>query len=192
MMRTMTTTDPHAEARALFEDYATRADRLKRNRVYARAVADATSGESKTPVEPLATMGRRGGPLRCDGCGDPMILEGGSFQGVHADVAWARNPVRGWRSYIAGGMVILIETNGTLRVYHGYPNSSGCVKHVERIRDAAKDLFARQHGSATEKLACVRAYLKAELPALHNDKVMGDIYKVMFVFDPGLGVNALD
>src|SRR6185312_17136902 len=93
---------------------------LERNRRFASDVVRATSGDGQTPVEPLATMGRHGGPLLCDVCAAPMILEGGGFHGVNADRAWEQNPHEGWVSWIAGGMVVRIETNGTLRIFHGY------------------------------------------------------------------------
>ena len=77
-------------------------------------------------------MGKGGGPLLCDVCRKPMILEGGGFQGVHADEAWRRNPKKGWTSWISGGMVVRIETNGTLRIFHSYPGRSGCVKTADK------------------------------------------------------------
>src|SRR5438477_12727377 len=117
-------TDKHAAAKAMYQDYLARSAVLERNRRYAADVAKATSGSGQTPVEPLATMGKGGGPLLCDVCRKPMILEGGGYQGVHADEAWRRNPNKGWRSWISGGMVVRIETNGTLRIYHGYPGRS--------------------------------------------------------------------
>lgn len=113
----------HAAARALYAEYLTKKVELLRARDYADRVARATAGSGMTPVYPLACMGPGGGPLRCDVCGRPMILEGGSYNGVYADAAWARNeradPL--WRSWISGGMVVRIAANGTLRVYHGYP-----------------------------------------------------------------------
>jgi hypothetical protein len=186
-------TDPHADAKLLYLDYLARLEVLERHRAYAKAVAKATgAGSGQTPVEPLATMGKDGGPLRCDVCRDPMILEGGRYQGVFADEAWRKNPQKGWTSWISGGMVVQIEGNGTLRVYHGYPGRSGCVTKADRADRAARAAFAKQANSAdtSTKLAAVRAYLKAELPAQHNDAVMSDVYKVLFVFDPGLGINA--
>ena len=112
-------TDNHAAAKAMYQDYLARAVVLERHRAYASEVAAATGGTGQTPVHPLATMGKGGGPLLCDICRKPMILEGGSFNGVYADEAWRRSPKQGWLSWIAGGMVVRIETNGTLRIYHG-------------------------------------------------------------------------
>src|SRR5215207_1373129 len=128
-------TDQHAAAKAMYQEYLARAAVLERNRRFADEVAKATSGAGQTPVEPLATMGKGGGPLLCDVCRKPMILEGGGFQGVYADEGWRRNPKRGWMSFISGGMVVRIETNGTLRIYHGYPGRSGCVKTADRTEE---------------------------------------------------------
>ncbi len=76
----------------MYQDYLARAAVLERHRRYAADVEKATSGSGETPVQPLATMGKNGGPLLCDVCSKPMILEGGAFQGVYADEAWRRNP----------------------------------------------------------------------------------------------------
>lgn len=183
--------DDHAEARALYQDYLARAAVLERYRRLASDVAKATSGTGQTPVEPLATMGKNGGPLLCDVCRKPMILEGGAFQGVHADEAWRRNPRKGWTSWISGGMVVRIETNGTLRIYHGYPNRSGCVKIADRNEDKDRDAFRERTKDidVPAKLELLSAYFKAELPDKDNDEVLTDIYKVLFKYDPGLGIN---
>lgn len=185
-------TDKHAEAKAMYQDYLARAAVLERHRQYAKQVADATSGSGQTPVEPLAKLGKHGGPLLCDVCGKPMILEGGGFQGVYADEAWRRNPRAGWRSWISGGMVVRIETNGTLRVYHGYPGRSGCVQKADRADEHDRAAFRKAHDSdaVSAKLDLLSAYFKAELPEKNSDAVLSDIYKVLFVYDPGLGVNA--
>ena len=134
----------HAEAKAIYQEYVARAAVLQRNRRFADDVAKATAGSGQTPVEPLATMGKDGGALLCDVCRKPMILEGGSFQGVYADDAWRRHPVKGWTSWISGGMVVRIESNGTLRIYHGYPGRSGCVKKADKDDDAARSEFRAQ------------------------------------------------
>jgi hypothetical protein len=184
-------TDEHAEARAMYKDYLERVAVLERHRRYADAVASATSGAGQTPVEPLATMGKGGGPLLCDICGKPMILEGGAYNGVYADEAWRRNPRKGWTSWISGGMVVRIESNGTLRIYHGYPGRSGCVRTADKADDRDRAEFrARSKGvDVSAKLQLLSAYFKAELPANDNDGFLSEIYKVLFVYDPGLGVN---
>lgn len=187
-------TDNHATAKAMYQDYLARAAVLERNRRYAAEVERATSGSGQTPVEPLARMGKGGGPLLCDVCRKPMILEGGGYHGVYADEAWRRNPDKGWTSWISGGMVVRIETNGTLRIYHGYPGRSGCVQKADKADDAARAEF-RERSDASDvsaKLGLLRAYFKAELPDKNTDAVLSDIYGVLFVYDPGLGVNSLD
>ena len=70
-------TDDHAAAKAMYRDYLARAAVLERNRRFADDVARATSGSGQTPVEPLATMGKSGGPLVCDVCGKPMFVRKG-------------------------------------------------------------------------------------------------------------------
>jgi len=104
----------HKKAKAIYESYLAREAVLVPRRDYARCVAEATGGSGQTPVEPLATMGKNGGPLLCDVCGKPMILEGDAYQGVFADEGWRRNPTKGWVSWIAGGMVA--EKNSVCRL----------------------------------------------------------------------------
>ena len=184
-------TDQHAAAKAMYKDYLARSAHLDRLRRYAADVAKATSGSGQTPVEPLATLGKNGGPLLCDVCGKPMILEGGAFQGVYADEGWRRNPKKGWTSWISGGMVVRIETNGTLRVFHGYPGRSGCVKTADKADEKARAEFARSNAAdVSDKLELLSAYFKAEMPDKDNDAVLNEIYRVLFMYDPGLGINA--
>jgi hypothetical protein len=187
-------TDDHAAAKAMYQDYLARSAVLERHRRYATEVAKATSGAGQTPVEPLATMGKCGGPLLCDECGKPMVLEGGAYHGVYADEAWRRNPTSGWTSWISGGMVVRIETNGTLRVYHGYPGRSGCVKTADKADERARAEFRAQSSTrdVSAKLELLSAYFKAELPENDSDAVLTSIHKVLFVYDPGLGVNSLE
>jgi hypothetical protein len=185
-------TDEHAPAKAMYQEYLARSAVLERHRRFAADVARATSGSGQTPVEPLATMGKGGGPLLCDVCGKPMVLEGGAYQGVYADEAWRRNPKQGWTSWISGGMVVRIESNGTLRVYHGYPGRSGCIQKADKAdeRDRA-DFRARSRSmDVSAKLDLLSAYFKAELPEHNTDAVLSEIYRVLFVYDPGLGVNS--
>ena len=185
-------TDRHAVAKAMYQEYLARSAVLERLRPYAADVAKATSGAGQTPVQPLATMGKNGGPLICDVCGKPMILEGGGFQGVYADEGWRRNPKKGWLSYISQGLVVRIETNGTLRIYHGYPNRSGCVQLADKADKAARAEFRVRSSSdaSMAQLDLLSAYFKAELPEKNNDAVLTAIYQVLFDYDPGLGVNS--
>ena len=183
--------DEHAAAKAIYQEFLARSAVLERRRRYASQVAEATSGSGQTPVEPLATMGKGGGPLLCDVCRKPMILEGGAFNRVYADEAWRKNPVVGWRSWISGGMVVRIETNGTLRIFHGYPGRSGCVQTADRNDEKLKAEFRAKAKTMDTpgKLELLSAYFKAELPDKNNDAFLTEIYKVLFVYDPGLGVN---
>ena len=187
-------TDQHAAAKAMYQDYLARAAVLERNRRFADDVVRATSGSGQTPVEPLATMGKNGGPLLCDVCSKPMILEGGAYNGVYADEAWRRSAKQNWVSWISGGMVVQIETNGTLRIYHGYPGRSGCVRTADKTNAKSRAEFqARSNADdVSAKLDLLSAYFKAELPENDNDAVFGEIYRVLFLYDPGLGVNAVE
>lgn len=186
--------DAHAAAKAMYRDYLARAEVLERQRRFAAEVAKATSGSGQTPVEPLATMGKGGGPLVCDVCGKPMILEGGAYQGMDADEAWRRNPKKGWSSWISGGMVVRIETNETLRIFHGYPGRSGCVQMADQAdKQQRADFRARSRSTeVSAQLELLSAYFKAELPENDSDTVLNKIFRVLFAYDPGLGVNALE
>src|SRR5439155_2782713 len=65
----------HTEARAIYQAYLKKREELEVHRAYAERVARATGGPGQTPVRPLATMGTDGGPLLCDYCGKPTVLE---------------------------------------------------------------------------------------------------------------------
>ncbi|MBA2541941.1 MAG: hypothetical protein H0V17_20010, partial [Deltaproteobacteria bacterium] len=99
---------------------------------------------------------------------------------------------KGWASWISGGMVVRVETNGTIRIYHGYPGRSGCVQKADKVDDKQRAVFREQAAAmdVSGKLELLAAYFKAELPENNNDAVLSDIYKVLFVYDPGLGVNS--
>ena len=89
-------------------------------------------------------------------------------------------------------MVVRIETNGTLRIFHGYPGRSGCVKNADKAEDKSRAEFSAQAKSmnVSAKLDLLSSYFKAELPEKDTDAVLSDIYKVMFMYDPGLGINS--
>lgn len=179
-------------ARAHYAQYLERVAALIPHQQYADRVARATQGRGKTPVQPLATMGCNGGPLLCDHCRKPIVLEDRPFRGVNADVAWRQNPVPGWQSYILGGVVIHVEMNGTLRVYHGHPGD-GCCRDATVVRDAAYDRFVRNIPPGA--LNDLRLFLTAEFPALDAAavlKLVGDVAGVLWGFDPGIGVNRPD
>lgn len=174
------------EAREIYERYLEKAKYLKAQREYADKVAKATSGAGQTPVRPLATMGCNGGPLLCDYCNTPIILESSPCYNVPADVAWARFPnlhETKWVSYIKGGMIVEIVENDTLRIYHGYENVTGhCCTKARMERQAEEATFIRD----TSKIGILVKFLEAEFG---NTNLLSDIVKVIFSFDPGVGVN---
>src|SRR5262249_37726021 len=103
-------TQDHTEAREIYQAYLKKREELEAHQSYAERVVEATEGHGQTPVRPLATMGTNGGPLLCDHCGKPLVLEGGPFHGVAADAAWRQNPSDDWTSWILGGMLVEIQT----------------------------------------------------------------------------------
>src|SRR5262245_39100600 len=133
----------HTEAREIYQAYLKKIEELEVHRAYADRVVKATGGPGQTPVRPLATMGTDGGPLLCDHCGKPIVLEGGRFHGVAADAAWKQHSSGNWKSWILGGMVVELQTNGTLRIYHGYPggNSKYCCNAASREDKKAQAKF---------------------------------------------------
>jgi hypothetical protein len=182
----------HTEARAIYQAYLKKVEELEVHRAYAERVARATGGPGQTPVRPLATMGTDGGPLLCDQCGKPIILEGGRFQGVNADVAWRQNPVANWRSWISGGMVVEIATNGTLRIYHGYPGGHNkyCCNVARRNEDKAEAQFKSR--KTPELLNMLLAFLEHEFPDKKEKErydLLNEILNTMYSYDPGIGVN---
>lgn len=184
----------HTEARRVYEAYLAKMDELKVHQAYANRVVEATAGAGQTPVRPLATMGTGGGPLLCDHCGKAIVLEGGACHGLTADVAWERHgPRQNWTSYILGGLVVEVKSNGTLRIYHGYPgnDSRQCCNVALREEQKAR-------ANATPKECPVRfeamlAFLEDELPETTRDERQALFHKIidaMFSsFDPGLGIN---
>ncbi|MGF1583187.1 MAG: hypothetical protein ACFCD0_28030 [Gemmataceae bacterium] len=182
----------YTEAREIYKAYRKKIEELEVHRAYADEVADATGGPGQTPVRPLATMGTDGGPLLCDYCKRPIVLEGGQFHGVDADVAWKRNPSVSWRSWILGGMVVEIETNGTLRIYHGYPgqNDNQCCNAA--IREDEKRRADFDASNRSKKKPMIRAFLDQEFPDKTREErfdLLNDILDTMYKYDPGLGIN---
>lgn len=166
--------------RQIYADYLVKAAFYKAQREYADKVVKATSGPGRTPVRPLATMGCNGGPLLCDYCNKPMILESVPCYNVPADVGWALHPelhATNWLSYIKGGMVVEIVENETLRIYHGYP---GLPDHC-----CTKARVTAEYVRDTSKLTLMAKFLEAE----HPEASLSDVARLMFSFDPGVGVN---
>lgn len=182
----------HREARALYQQYLQREQELGPHREYAGKVCRATAGRGRTPVEPLATMGVDGGPLLCDYCGRPIILEGGKFHNVPADQAWRRNPKKGWKSWILGGLVVELQTNGTLRIYHGYPERDPthcCNRAAAELAEQRAAFDSSKRSRVWRKLL---AFLEAEFPNLPPDektRLLNDVLDAACGYDPGIGVN---
>jgi hypothetical protein len=184
----------HTEAREIYQAYLKKMEELEVLRAYAERVVKATAGRGQTPVRPLATMGTDGGPLLCDHCGKPILLEGGQFHGVTADVAWARNPnpKNSWSSWILGGMVVEVQTNGTLRIYHGYPgrNNNHCCNAASREDNRAREKF--ESGKCVEKHNLILAFLEHEFPDTTEEEhlaLLNNILDTMYSYDPGPGIN---
>jgi hypothetical protein len=184
--------EDHTEAREIYQAYLKKIEVLEAHRAYADQVAEATAGRGQTPVRPLATMGTNGGPLLCDHCGKPIVLEGGRFHGVAADVAWKKNPSDNWTSWILGGMVVEIQTNGTLRIYHGYPgrNDKHCCNVASREGEKARAAF--DSSKRSEKTDMLLAFLEHEFPDMAGEEhldLLNKILDTMYSYDPGLGIN---
>lgn len=182
-------TDKHEKARAIYATYLQKKKDLEPQVEYAQRVVVATNSVGMTPVEPLATMGCNGGPLICDVCSKPIILEGGNFHGVYADAAWKRNPISGWKSYIKGGVVFEVQCNGTLRVYHGY--SYGSPKDCCNVASKQQEEAERGYDRSTLLSHCkmITEFVREELPNLPLHETVNDILNTVFGYDPGLGVN---
>ncbi len=184
----------HSEARAIYAAYLKKQEELSAHRAYADLIARATSGSGQTPVYPLATMGTDGGPLLCDYCGKPIVLEGGQFHGMNADAAWAKHPTptKSWTSYILGGLVVEIKGNGTLRIYHGYPGRQTkhcCNAVLERDKKARADY---EQSKPVADQAMLMAFFEDDLPELTKEErysLYSRIVNVMYSYDPGIGVN---
>jgi hypothetical protein len=182
----------HAEARAIYRAYLKKAEELEVHRAYAERVVRATGGPGQTPVRPLASMGTGDGPLLCDHCGKPIVLEGGRFHGMTADVAWKQNPGAHWKSWILGGMVVEIALNGTLRIYHGYPGGHNkyCCNVASRNEEQAQAQFRSRKSPALFNM--MLAFLEHELPDMTERArvdLLNEILNTLYVYDPGIGVN---
>ena len=182
----------HTEARKIYQVYLKKKEELEVHRAYAERVAKATGGPGQTPVWPLATMGTDGGPLLCDHCGKPIVLEGGRFHGVAADAAWKQNPSDSWRSWILGGMVVEIQINGTLRIYHGYPGRDDryCCNVASRREEKAQSQFKSRKGPETFNM--ILAFLEHDFPDMPENErlsLLNEILNTLYSYDPGIGIN---
>lgn len=174
----------HTEAERVYTEFVVRKARLVQLRAYARRVAAATNdSQGMTPIEPLARMGTGGGPLLCDHCGKAIILEGGRYDKVPADAAWERG-ARGV-SYISGGLMVGIVSNGTLRIYHGYGGGAG---RCCTVADAAIRAAEAAHKLDLDKFGPILDYLLfMKIP--NADKMASEVFHTMYGYDPGFGVN---
>jgi hypothetical protein len=182
----------HTEAREIYQAYLKKIEELDVHRAYADRVAEATAGPGQTPVRPLATMGPNGGPLLCDHCRKPIVLEGGQFHGMTADVAWEQNPSDDWTSWILGGVVVEIQINGTLRIYHGYPgrDDNQCCNVAYRENEEAQAAF--DSSKRSEKEPIIRAFIEQEFPDMTREErlvLLNKILDTMYCYDPGTGIN---
>ena len=184
-------TPDHSEARAIYQAFLKKSAELKIHQEYADEVAKATSGSGQTLVKPLATMGNKGGPLLCDHCGKPMILEGGDYHKLNADVGWKKNPDPKWRSWIFGGMVVEIQTNGTLRIYHGYPgaNPKDCCNVANQQDSDARKQYVSERSKYKDLLYDFIMHEFSEMKTDDQIDLLNEILNTMFVYDPGLGIN---
>jgi hypothetical protein len=182
----------HTEARELYRAYLEKVAELEPHRAYADRVVKATAGPGQTPVRPLATMGTGGGPLLCDHCRKPIRLEGGPFHGVAADAAWARNGGRDWNSWILGGLVVEVQTNGTLRIYHGYPgrdNRQCCNAARRKDEEAQARLRPARPPGAFDRVLAFLADERPDLAERARSDLANEVLNATFSYDPGVGVN---
>lgn len=181
--------DPYHDAKRIYGEFVDKSAALAPHVAYCRKVAKATSGTGRTPVEPLATMGTDGGPLLCDHCGKPMILEGGEFHGKTADVAWKLRPIPGWTSYILGGMVVETVTNGTLRIYHGHTHGQPgeCATVANLISDKAMSQWSNKE--LIRWCGPVTAFVRDKMPEVNTVQFVNTVLNTVFGYDPGIGVN---
>jgi len=188
--------DIHAEARGLYQGYQDKLNALEPHIEYSNKIIFALSrGRSHTPVMPLATGGGGGGPLLCDRCKKAILLEGGQYNRMPADEAWGRHPSpdASWMSYISGGLIYLQETNGTVRIYHGYMgNSSHCCTIAEKADEARRNSFERDDRAASRAHSVLEPYLEDEFPDLSSEErraLRNTIVNTLYSFDPGVGIN---
>jgi hypothetical protein len=110
---------------------------------------------------------------------------------VTADAAWKKNPSDNWTSWILGGMVVETQTNGTLRIYHGYPGRhNDCCEIALREQQKAREKF--ESGKGSEKKYIIRTFLEQEFPHMTTEEhldLLGKILQTLYSYDPGIGVN---
>lgn len=175
------------KAREIYAAFKEKKEILKKHQEYADKVIKATEGAGMTPVEPLATMGCGGGALLCDHCLKPIILETPPFYGKYADEAWGLQPPHlrvGWKSYIKGGMVVELQSNYTVRIYHGYAgHPTHCCEIALREDQEKRSAFV----SKLDKQ--LQDDLLEVIQEFDKYKILNELINLMFNYDPGFGVN---
>ncbi len=89
-------------------------------------------------------------------------------------------------------MVVEIQTNGTLRIYHGYPghNDNQCCNVASREDEKARAKF--ESGKGSEKQNMIRAFLEQEFSEMTREEhldLLSKILDTMYMYDPGFGIN---
>src|SRR5262249_7212748 len=107
-------------------------------------------------------------------------------------VAWKQSPRDNWTSYVLGGMVVEIQVNGTLRIYHGYPgrDDNQCCNAAAREHKKAQAAF--DSGEWSAKAALLLAFLEHERTDLTSEQqleLLNEILDTTYSYDPGFGIN---
>lgn len=191
--------DPHAEAREIWATYEASEARLAPARAHCSRVIKATAPrQGQTPVRPLRFMGKGGGPVRCDQCHKEIRLEGHAWNGQPVSRAWDMNPKasQSWCNYILGGVTFLTESNGTLRVLHGYMDRPGCCSAYLAAQEQAQRDFRAQRSEADQAesqraSALLRALLREERGLQGGDlaQLVLRVQTSLFGYDAGAGIN---
>jgi hypothetical protein len=89
-------------------------------------------------------------------------------------------------------MVVHIQTNGTLRIYHGYPqgHADECCHLASREDEKAQGAF--DAGKRSEEKHKLLAFLEYEYPDMTSEEqrdLLNQILDTMYSYDPGIGVN---
>jgi hypothetical protein len=89
-------------------------------------------------------------------------------------------------------MVVELQTNGTLRIYHGYPgqDSKHCCNAACREHKKAREAFVSARGPEHHDL--MLAFLEQEFPDMTQEArldLVATILDTMFSYDPGIGIN---
>jgi len=188
--------DLHEEAREVYQAYLDKQEKRAPDIAYGDYIArEVTRGRGMTPVMPLAVGGTGGGPILCDHCHKAIPLEGGAFQGVAADIAWARHPdpPDNWISYISGGLITMHAINGTIRFYHGYQHNPKCCFNLAMAEeDAAMEEFNANREDRSHEYRLLRAFFKDEFTDLDDQAramLLVRVTNTLYNFDPGVGIN---